>query len=47
VLGPRHTIKSLDRCDFTPIYEWHVAEREKKKGMTKEVGGLVVVRGGV
>ncbi len=25
------------RCDFTPIYEWQMAEREKKKGMSKEV----------
>lgn len=37
VLGPRHVIKSLDKCDFTPIYEWHMAEREKKKNTTKEV----------
>ncbi|GBF98695.1 DNA topoisomerase-like [Raphidocelis subcapitata] len=36
VLGPRHVIKSLDKCDFTPIYDWHAAEREKKKGATKE-----------
>lgn len=36
VLGPGHKIKSLDKCDFTPIYEWHMAEREKKKQMSKE-----------
>lgn len=36
VLGPRHTIQDLDKCDFTPIYEHHMAEREKKKNMTKE-----------
>lgn len=36
VLGPKHVIQDLDRCDFTPIYEWHEAEREKKRAMTKE-----------
>jgi DNA topoisomerase-1 len=38
VLGKNHVIKSLDKCDFTPIYDYHMAEREKKKTMTKEVG---------
>lgn len=37
VLGSKHVIKSLDKCDFTPIYDWHAAEREKKKNVTKEV----------
>lgn len=37
VLGKNHVIQSLSKCDFTPIYEWHMAEREKKKAMTKEV----------
>eukprot|EP00877_Chromochloris_zofingiensis_P012806 jgi/Chrzof1/777/Cz01g28140.t1 len=36
VLGKNHVIQSLSKCDFTPIYEWHMAEREKKKAMTKE-----------
>lgn len=36
VLGPRHVIKSLEKCDFTPIYEWHMAERERKKALSKE-----------
>ncbi|PSC70005.1 DNA topoisomerase 1 [Micractinium conductrix] len=36
VLGPNHVIKKLDKCDFTPIYEWHMAEREKKKQLSKE-----------
>ncbi|KAL4854832.1 DNA topoisomerase 1 beta [Chlorella vulgaris] len=36
VLGPRHVIKGLDKCDFTPIYEFHMAERERKKNMSKE-----------
>lgn len=25
------------RCDFTPIYEYHMAERERKKNLSKEV----------
>ena len=25
------------RCDFTPIYEYHMAERERKKSLPKEV----------
>jgi hypothetical protein len=37
VLGPKHAIKSLDKCDFTPIYDWHMAQRELKKLQTKEV----------
>jgi DNA topoisomerase I len=36
VLGPNHVIKSLDKCDFTPMYEWHMAERERKKALPKE-----------
>lgn len=36
VLGPNHRIKSLDKCDFTPIYDWHIAERERKKELPKE-----------
>merc|ERR1711959_142502 len=36
VLGKDHTIKTLEKCDFTPIWEWHLAEKEKKKQMTKE-----------
>jgi DNA topoisomerase-1 len=36
VLGPNHRIKSLDKCDFTPIYDWHIAERERKKELAKE-----------
>lgn len=38
VLGKNHVIKGLDKCDFTPIYDHLMAEREKKKSMTKEVG---------
>lgn len=36
VLGPRHVIQSLEKCDFTPIYEWHMAERERKRSLSKE-----------
>ncbi|XVF77328.1 hypothetical protein PTKIN_Ptkin14bG0034300 [Pterospermum kingtungense] len=36
LLGKNHTIKVLDRCDFTPIYEWHLQEKEKKKQMSSE-----------
>ncbi|KAJ3680849.1 hypothetical protein LUZ60_015338 [Juncus effusus] len=36
ILGKNHVIKKLDLCDFTPIYEWHNREKEKKKQMTAE-----------
>ncbi|EIE23767.1 DNA topoisomerase I [Coccomyxa subellipsoidea C-169] len=36
VLGPKHAIRDLKKCDFTPIYEWHMAERERKKALPKE-----------
>ncbi len=38
VLGPSHKIKSLEKCDFRPIYEHLMAEREAKKSLSKEVG---------
>ena len=37
ILGKDHVIKNLKKCDFTPIYEWHMAERERKKALPKEV----------
>jgi hypothetical protein len=37
VLGKNHVIKGLEKCDFTPIYDHLMAERDKKKLMTKEV----------
>lgn len=37
ILGKGHVIQSLKKCDFTPIYEWHMAERERKKALPKEV----------
>ncbi|CAL5008422.1 unnamed protein product [Urochloa decumbens] len=36
VLGRGHIIKKFELCDFTPIYEWHLREKEKKKQMTTE-----------
>lgn len=37
ILGSGHTIQNLEGCDFTPIYQWHLAEKEKKKQMSAEV----------
>ncbi|RAL53383.1 hypothetical protein DM860_007055 [Cuscuta australis] len=36
LLGRDHVIQSLEHCDFTPIYEWHQKEKEKKKQMSSE-----------
>ncbi|KAL3828647.1 hypothetical protein ACJIZ3_017449 [Penstemon smallii] len=36
ILGKNHTIQSLDHCDFSPIYEWHQKEKEKKKQMSTD-----------
>ncbi len=36
VLGPKHVVRGLDKADFTPIYDWFMAEREKKKTLPKE-----------
>mmetsp|Transcript_2140 Transcript_2140/g.3225 ORF Transcript_2140/g.3225 Transcript_2140/m.3225 type:complete len:630 (-) Transcript_2140:370-2259(-) len=36
VLGKSHVIKCLSKCDFTPIYDYHIAQRDLKKNMTKE-----------
>eukprot|EP01018_Ginkgo_biloba_P029459 Gb_13084 [translate_table: standard] len=36
ILGKNHVIKKFELCDFTPIYEWHLSEKEKKKQMTTE-----------
>ncbi|KAG5468802.1 hypothetical protein CUR178_01638 [Leishmania enriettii] len=32
----QHPIRLLELCDFEPIYQWHLAEREKKLNRTKE-----------
>ncbi|XP_020590375.1 DNA topoisomerase 1 beta-like [Phalaenopsis equestris] len=36
ILGKNHVIKKFELCDFTPIYEWHLREKEKKKQMSSE-----------
>ncbi|KAJ4954363.1 hypothetical protein NE237_011146 [Protea cynaroides] len=36
ILGKKHIIKKFELCDFTPIYEWHQMEKEKKKQMSAE-----------
>lgn len=36
MLGKNHVIQKLEDCDFTPIYEWHQREKEKKKQMSTE-----------
>ncbi|XP_010536698.1 PREDICTED: DNA topoisomerase 1 alpha [Tarenaya hassleriana] len=36
LLGENHVIQKLDDCDFTPVYEWHLKEKEKKKQMSTE-----------
>ncbi|KAL8160375.1 hypothetical protein V2J09_001912 [Rumex salicifolius] len=36
LLGRNHVIKDLKKCDFTPIQQWHLREKEKKKQMTTE-----------
>lgn len=40
VLGKNHVIKDLKKCDFTPMYEYAMAERERKKQLSKEVCSL-------
>ena len=37
VLGEGHVIQDLKKCDFTPIYDHLMAEREAKKTLSKEV----------
>ncbi|KDP39213.1 hypothetical protein JCGZ_00970 [Jatropha curcas] len=36
LLGKNHIIQKLEDCDFTPIYQWHQQEKEKKKQMSTE-----------
>ncbi|KAM0825054.1 hypothetical protein ACQ4PT_069813 [Festuca glaucescens] len=36
ILGRKHIFKKFELCDFSPIYEWHLQEKEKKKQMTSE-----------
>lgn len=37
VLGKNHVIKDLKKCDFTAMYDHAMAERERKKQLSKEV----------
>ena len=37
LLGKNHVIQGLEKCDFTPIYDWYQKEKDKKKQMTTEV----------
>ena len=37
ILGKNHVIQDFSKCDFQPIYEWHLGEMEKKKQMSTEV----------
>ncbi|KAL9275577.1 DNA topoisomerase 1 alpha-like protein [Drosera capensis] len=36
ILGKNHIIQDLKKCDFTPIHQWHLIEKEKKKQMSLE-----------
>ncbi|KAG6634684.1 DNA topoisomerase 1 alpha-like [Carya illinoinensis] len=36
LLGKNHVVQSLEKCDFTPIYDWCQQEKEKKKQMSTE-----------
>ncbi|CAH2069880.1 unnamed protein product [Thlaspi arvense] len=36
LLGKNHVIRNLDDCDFSPIYEWYMQEKETKKQMSAE-----------
>ncbi|XP_024392719.1 DNA topoisomerase 1 beta isoform X1 [Physcomitrium patens] len=35
-LGKNHVIKKFELCDFTPIFQWHAREKERKKNMSAE-----------
>ncbi|KAJ8429344.1 hypothetical protein Cgig2_008791 [Carnegiea gigantea] len=36
LLGRNHVIQDFSKCDFRPIYKWHLAEKERKKQMSLE-----------
>ena len=44
MLGKGHTIRGLEKCDFTPIYEHYMAKKEADKARSKEVGAATSVR---
>ena len=37
ILGKGHVVKTLEKCDFRDIFDHIMADRERKKAMTKEV----------
>lgn len=43
ILGKNHVIKNLDDCDFSPIYEWYMQEKEIKKQMSAEVNNHFLI----
>ena len=43
VLGRGHQIRGLDGCDFSPIYQHLMAEREAKKKLSKEVRPQILI----
>ena len=42
----KQLITEFSKCDFTNIYDWHVAEREKKKLLTNEARASGTARRG-
>ncbi|KAL0875344.1 hypothetical protein Bca101_025049 [Brassica carinata] len=40
LLGKEHVIRNLDDCDFSPIYEWYMQDKETRKQMSAEMGKL-------
>ena len=44
ILGKNHIIKKFELCDFTPIYEWHLREKEKKKQMTTQASVFFLLK---
>ena len=46
MLGKGHTIRGLEKCDFTPIYEHYMAKKEVEKARSKEVQTRVQGQGG-
>ena len=36
ILGPNHLIKSLEKCDFSKIYDYLIQQKIKKQNMSKE-----------
>lgn len=43
LLGKNHVIKNLDDCDFSPIYDWYMQEKETKKQMSAQVNNHFLI----